>query len=39
MRAAREEQRSEGADWRGWIDLFGGEEGVAEEEEYAEHPD
>jgi len=37
--AAWEEQRSERADRGGWIDLFGAEEGVAEEEEDAEDPD
>jgi hypothetical protein len=38
-RAVREDRRSERADRGGWIDLFGGEEGVAEEEEDAEDPD
>src|SRR5882762_5520982 len=38
-RPAWEEQRSERADRGGWIDLFGAEEGVAEEEEDAEDPD
>src|SRR6266403_417298 len=38
-RPAWEEQRSERADRGGWIDLFGAEEGVAEEEEDAQDPD
>jgi len=38
-RAVREERRIESVDRGGWIELFGAEEGVAEEEENAEDPD
>ena len=37
-RPAREERRSKRVDRGGWIDLFGAEEGVAEEEEDGEDP-
>src|SRR5216683_4521066 len=38
-RPTGEDRRSEPVDRSGWIELFGAEEGVAEEEEDAEDPD